>query len=197
MQKISALALLPNDFILAGFKSIEKDIKKSKTFTRFKEYWMKQWSKANISVYGLINRTNNFAESLNKSINLLNASRHPHVWRLIHNLIYIEMDKSDELKRIVAGEIITFKRNKAMKKLDSKIEDATKEFEETQDVEAFLNSVTVNEKIQNFFKERIYLEGIDDEKYSTLDYEDEDEFIPNDFRESSCFRKQFPRSCVK
>lgn len=93
MQKVSALALLPNDFVIIGFEFIAKNFIKSKTFKRFADYWRKQWAGANISVYGLVNRTNNFAESLNKSINLLIGNRHPHIWRLVHNLKLVEQTR--------------------------------------------------------------------------------------------------------
>lgn len=195
MQKIAALALLPNDFIIEGFDSIAKKFKKSKTFARFEKYWRRQWPKANISVYGLKHRTNNFAESLNKTINLLIGNKHPHVWRLIHNLILVEMDRSDELERVIAGEMIKKRANKEMKRLNEKITNATKLFEKNQNVETFLKNITFNEDLKLFFKERIHLDGIDDEGF--FDDDDDEEIIPNNFREESNFRKTFPRKCLK
>lgn len=77
IQKLSALALLPAEFILEGFNVIDQQFKKySRRWDRVKQYWKRQWRTANISVYGLVDRTNNFAESLNKSINLLIKIRH-------------------------------------------------------------------------------------------------------------------------
>lgn len=71
INKISALALLPNDYIVKGFKSIAKSIKGSMRWDKFKDYWLRQWKNANLSVYGLRHRTNNFSETLNRTINLI------------------------------------------------------------------------------------------------------------------------------
>ncbi len=182
MQEISALALLPSEFISKGFEGIAKRFKKSKTFARFAEYWRNQWEDANISVYGLKNRTNNFAESLNKTINLLIGSRHPHIWRLLNNLKLIEMDYSDELERVVDGEMIEVRRNKEMKRLNEKIIKATEIFKEEKNVKKFLIRVTHNENLPIFFKERICFEEIDNEESSD---DESDEVIPNNFREKS------------
>lgn len=193
MQKIAALALLPNNFVVAGFNSIAKNFKKSKTFARFAKYWRKQCAGANISVYGLKNRTNNFAESLNKTINLLIGNRHPNVWRLVYNLLLVEMDRSDELERVVDGEMIKERRNKEMKRLNKKILASTELFEEDHDVDKFLARVTFGENLQMFFKERIHIDGID-EGEELLD--EEDEVIPNNFRKVTNFRSAFPRKCI-
>lgn len=82
IQKVSALALLPNEFITSGFNIIDREnrsLKYSARWSRFKKYWNRQWSKANISVYGLIDRTNNFAESMNKSLNVLAKVMGPNI----------------------------------------------------------------------------------------------------------------------
>lgn len=47
----------------------------------------------------------------------------------------------------------------------------------------------------SFFKERIFLEGIDEDEYGRDDDDDDEEIIPNDFREISNFRRKFPRKC--
>lgn len=71
INKISALALLPNEYITEGFELICKSVAKSTRWDRFSGYWIRQWAKANISVYGMRHRTNNFSETLNRLINLL------------------------------------------------------------------------------------------------------------------------------
>ncbi|KAJ6647688.1 hypothetical protein Bhyg_02911, partial [Pseudolycoriella hygida] len=81
-EDICALALLPNDKIMEGFEIINKGIKHSDRWTRFAAYWKRTWSTANISVYGLVHRTNNYAETLNKTLNILVKSRHPNIWTL-------------------------------------------------------------------------------------------------------------------
>lgn len=56
IQKVSALALLPNEFISKGFQIINdenRDFIYSARWKRFKNYWKRQWRKANISVFGL------------------------------------------------------------------------------------------------------------------------------------------------
>lgn len=52
-EEVSALALLPNEYVVQGFETISKRFKKSKRWKLYSEYWMKQWSGAYISVYGM------------------------------------------------------------------------------------------------------------------------------------------------
>lgn len=195
MQKIAALALLPNEFVVPGFQSIAKQHAKSRIFSRFAKYWHRQWAEANISVYGLKNRTNNFAESLNKTINLLIGNRHPHIWRLLYNLSLVEVDRSDELVRIMAGDMIEKRRNNAMKTLDKKIKKATQKFNDDEDVARFLDRVTFNEDFRIHFKERIFIDGVDEASKVNNDDDEDDEVIPNDFLKISNIRKSHPRKC--
>lgn len=187
IQKISALALLPNEFVSKGFRVIDREnseLKDSLRWNRFKKYWCRQWKNANISVYGLPHRTNNFAESQNKSLNLLAKVKHPNIWILIEHLKTLEMDKTDELEKHRLGEIFKKRKGKdEMNRLNEKISNATKIFEEEQNVSKFLNNITFGERMENFFKERIFLEGIDDEcdDDSGFDEEEDEEFIGNDF----------------
>lgn len=195
IQKVSALALLPNEFIADGFNIInqeDRSLKYSLRWSRFKKYWNRQWKKANVSVYGLLNRTNNFAESMNKSLNLLAKVKGPNIWILIEHLKTLEMDKTDELLQHVKGQMFKIKRSEEMTRLNDKIAKATSIFEKGQDVSKFLRNVTFGDKLESFFKERIYLDGVDEydpsEESGFEEYEDD--FIPNDFDpKSNFFRK--------
>lgn len=180
INKVSALALLPNEYVVDGFKSISRKIKKNRKWRRFEKYWMKQWAKANISVYGLPHRTNNFAESLNRNINLLNIERHPNIWKLLYNLKTVDMLKSDELEQVVAGLIVKCKRKRKTIRMNKDIEEATIVFDETEDVESFLNTVTFRKKWSEFF-------GISGSFY---DNEFAEEVIPNDFNKKNNFRRR-------
>lgn len=190
IQKVSALALLPNEFISKGFEIIDnenRDFKKSLRWSRFRMYWRRQWENANVSVYGLQHRTNNFAESMNKSLNVLAKVKGPNIWILIEHLKTLEMDKTDELNQHAEG--LMFKATGEMQPLDKKIIRETTVFEKGQDVARFLKNVIHGDKLENFFKERIYLDGIDDydsDEDSGFD-EDEEDFIPNDFDANSNF----------
>lgn len=201
IQKVSALALLPNEFISDGFKIIDREnrsFKYSFRWNRFKKYWRRQWEKANVSVYGLLHRTNNFAESLNRSLNLLAKVKHPNIWILIEHLKTLEMDNTDELNQHSLGLMFKDPSNSnsdEMNRLNKKIIEATKRFKKDQDVGRFLKNVIYGDRIENFFKERIYLDGIDDYDYhedsgfEENDVEDED-FIANDFDEISNFYRK-------
>lgn len=127
IAKVCHLALLPNDFILEGFECIDKSLSNvvSKRWERFRNYWLKQWLPANISVYGLGDRTNNFSESNNKSLNLYLLKHHPNIWNLIKNLKLLEMDKSDKITRAKLGEMFELKKSKDSLSFDKKLELAT------------------------------------------------------------------------
>lgn len=185
IQKVSALALLPNEFIIDGFEVIDHEnraLKYSFRWCRFKKYWYRQWRKANISVYGLEHRTNNFAESMNKSLNVLTKVKGPNIWILIEHLKTLEMDKTDELKQHAKGLIFTITKSDEMTWLNDQISKATKIFQKGQDVAKFLRNITCGDKLENFFKERIYLDGIDDyDGDEDSGFEEEGDFIPNDF----------------
>lgn len=160
LQEMSALALLPNDFVVKGFITIDEKMGESIRWKTFREYWLDEWAHANISVYGISDRTNNFSESLNNTINSLNG-KNPKIWDLITNLKLIEMQRSDELRNNVAGEMIVTARSKEMKRLDEKIIRATNEFKKEKDVSLFLKNVTYNDRFESFFKIRIFIEGVD------------------------------------
>lgn len=186
LQLVTALALLPNEYVMTGFEIISSRFKKSKRWNAFKEYWYRQWAPANISVYGLRHRTNNFAESLNKTINSLVQHKHPNIWILIQNLKSVEMDKSDELDKAVLGAMIDTKKNQRMNDLNKQIEKAVNRFDEGQDVEAFLQNIAFNIQLQSFFKERIELNrevDPDDGDY----FDSEELFKANDFNLKSSY----------
>ncbi len=212
-QQISALALLPTEFVTPGFKIVSKAFKKSIRWNRFSNYWLNQWAPANISVYGLKDRTNNFAESLNKTLNSILKAPHPHIWLLIENLRMVEMNRSDELIKVVGGHMVKrigdketvagqkiptdkkISKSMKMKKLNEKIRNATALFDESQDIERFLKNVTYDENLESYFKERI---GIDSDYSEIENDEDFDEnIIPNDPNIESNFRKIFPRVVTK
>lgn len=199
MEEVSALALLPNEKVIEGFKIISKNFKKSERWQRFSDYWMRTWSKANISVYGLEHRTNNFSESLNKTLNIL-QSRHPNIWVLIKNLKIIDSMRVDELNKVALGHMPDTKKNKSKKdkfgnrkwkSLNKKIKKATKYLIKTNNVEGFLKKITFNEHLESYF-ENININESDCEEDS-----DEEEFIPNDYNEACNFRQKFPRAVVK
>lgn len=194
VKQVCALALLPNDFVLQGFKSIEDTFQfKSKRWTAFKKYWMKQWSTANISVYCLEHRTNNFSESNNKSLNLLLQSRHPNIWVLINELRSLENDKSDMILRQSKGEMKTV-RDQNMVRLNKKIEKANEMFEEDEDVQKFLRRVTFEENLEVFVKDQVnIMDDCDDDDEDEIDVDD---VIPNDYNVESDFRKNHPRSAA-
>lgn len=215
-QQISALALLPNEFVTPGFHVVSKQFKKSTRWSRFVSYWLKQWSPANISVYGLKDRTNNFAESLNRTINLILKAPHPHIWLLIENLRMVEMNRSDELTKVALGHMVktrkgdkenddereTGKEDKMSKRskmqiLNEKIRDATASFEKSPNVEKFLKNVTFNENLESYFKERISVDVDDSEIELEIDEDSDETVLPNDLNVESNFRKCFPRASSK
>lgn len=180
---------------------------------------MNQWSGANISVYGLKDRTNNFAESLNKTINSILKAPHPHIWLLIENLRMVEMNRSDELMKVARGHMVKTKkyeeenaagqkidenkkdekdsRSLKMKKLNEKIRNATALFDESQNVERFLKNVTFDENLESYFKERIYIDSDDSGIEDEFDEDFDETIIPNDPNIESNFRKSFPRKASK
>lgn len=183
------MALLPNQFVSIGFKLISKHFKNSKRWNRFKLYWEKQWAEAHISVYGLKHRTNNFSEALNRTINLLIERKNPNIWKLIHNLKIVEMLKSDELEQVVEGAILKCNRKKQMIRLNAKIEEATNQFNLTQDVDTFLKNVTFDENLENIFRKHIGAEDECDEDLS-------EDIIPNDYDVQSDFRQNHQRKAA-
>lgn len=187
LQEVSALALLPNDCIVPGFDSINEQMKglRSKRWANFSSYWRAYWPKANISVYGLTDRTNNFSESLNNITNSLNGPR-PHIWKLISNLKLIEMQKSDELKNNLAHEMIFSTKKDEMIRLNAKIKKATEIFDKSRDVSEFLKNVTCKDKFESVFKARIFIVGVDDDGYDDDDGVDEP-IIPNTFNDQLNF----------
>lgn len=193
-QQVSVLALLPNEYVSKGFEIISKNFVKSIRWNRFAEYWLRQWAPANISVYGLKDRTNNFAESLNKTINSILKAPHPHIWLLIKNLRMVEMNRTDELMKVRCGHMVKEKKLK-LTELNKKIDLALTKFEETKNVAQFLKNVAFNENLESYFKERIPIgEEVDD---SGIEGDFDETIIANDFDAVSNFRSNFPRAAAK
>lgn len=189
INRTSALALLPNEFVVEGFKLICKSVNKSARWDRFASYWHRQWAKANISVYGLRHRTNNFSETLNRVINLMIGRKAPNIWLLIENLQTVEMVKSDELEQVLDGLIIDTQVKKETTRMNKKIKRSIKSFNKTNDVETFLDNVTFNDDLADFFvhdfKEADYIDDFDEE------------IIPNMYNDECDFRKKHPRAAAK
>lgn len=196
VKKLCYLALLPNEFVLEGFECIDNSVSNfgSTRWERFRKYWMKQWAPANISVYGLGDRTNNFSESNNKSLNLFLLKHHPNIWNLIKNLKLLEMDKSDKITRAKLGEIFELNKSNDSLAFDKKLKLATELFEEEQDVGRFLDRVAYGTNVELFVKDQVNI--MDD--FSDVDVEDEtdDEVLPNDYNRESDFRKSHPRQAA-
>lgn len=196
IKKLCHLALLPNECVLAGFESIDASVRTigSTRWERFRKYWLKQWGSANISVYGLVDRSNNFSESNNKSLNLLNLKHHPNIWHLIKTLKLLEMDKSDKIGRAIQGEMIETKRSKDVILFNEKVAKATKLFDEDQDVARFLQRVTYGDNVELFVKDQVNI--MDDSDDTDIDDENDEEVIPNNYNRESDFRRNHPREVV-
>lgn len=199
LQEVSALALLPNDFVTKGFEYINKKMlkQKSRRWNDFSRYYKHQWYPANISVYGLAHRTNNFSESLNNITNQLSGPK-PNIWQLISNLKLLEHHKSDEFFNNKEGVMFITKKSNDMIALNKKIENATKLFEEHQDVETFLKNICFKEKLDSYFASRIFIDGVDEDDFGDDCDDDSEEIIPNwhnvelTFNRGSLKRKRSP-----
>lgn len=180
--------MLPNNFISKGFDVVDKKVQNSERWNRFSLYWKRQWRTANISVYGLRHRTNNFLESLNKSTNFLSGRSHQDIWSVIRTIKSMEMDKVDELEQNVDGKMFKTKPNKFTIEMNEKILDATLIFEETEDVDRFLSNVSYRGDIV------LTCTDSDSDNSEGEDCKDDDsddgffdDFIANDFDESNNF----------
>ncbi len=127
-------------------------------------------------MYGLRHRTNNFCETLNRTINLLIGRKNPNIWYLIDNLQTIESLKSDELKQVCSGLMIK-RTKKETKRMNKKIKCATKKFKKSKNVKRFLEYVTFNDDLADFYVH-------DFEEVDNID-DFEEEVIPNS-RNSKC-----------
>lgn len=195
VKETSALALLPQNYVALGFHYIQKQLPNSFRWNRFTSYWKRQWLNANISVFGLVDRTNNYAESFNKSVNTLLKSKHPNIWILIHNLKKIEMDYSAEISKVADGLMIKKKRSGYMTKLDDQIKKATEDFIKKKDIQLFLENATYEIHLDLYLKERLNINKDEDDVVQAED--DEEQVIPNDFRESSNLIEKKPKKIIK
>lgn len=183
IRELTALALLPQDYVTEGFDLIDNRIEESAQWIRFKSYWQRQWLPANISVYGLKNRSDNFSESFNRSFNLLNGKPHQNIWIVLKNLKRMEMDKADQLLKHHPGKMMKKATNRISENLNKKIDEATNRFNETGDVHRFLQNISQDDQIQKACKQSHLLEDDED------DADNEELFIPNDFNENAIFKK--------
>lgn len=101
------------------------------------------------------------------------------------------MQKSDELKNNVAGEMITTQKKNEMIRLNAKIKKATDIFDKNRDVAQFLKHVTYNDKFESVFKARIFINGVDDD--GADDDGSDDPIIPNTFNDQLNFLSALKR----
>lgn len=174
VQEVCALALLPNNFISEGFRAIDTKYRRFKRWNRFAKYWSRQWKRANVSVYGLINRCNNFSEALNRVLNKLNGKAHQDIWVVLGNLKDLEMLKADELVKHVKGKMFDKRRTGRMIELNKKIDNATETFEKTLDVKRFLRNMTYQSIFDTLFRNEILFEG---ENESDIEDENNDDSV--------------------
>lgn len=191
LQEVSALALLPNDDVLPGFNIISMKMESlgSKRWKKFSSYWKKQWPGANISVYGLTDRTNNFSESLNNITNSMNGPK-PDIWKLISNLKLVETHKSDELKNHVGSLMYTTRGSQEMSRLNDTINKATAIYNKNKNIEEFLANITFSKRLESFFKERIFIVGVDNDDLDDDNADYEDVIIPNSFNVELNFERR-------
>lgn len=170
---------LTNCFSLPTDKTVTS---KSERWSRFKKYWTRQWRGACISVYKIVNRTNNFAESLNKSINGLIGARRPHIWKLIERLNLLDLDYSNQITKADDGKIYKKHMSKITSALNELIENATDVFNKKKDVQRFLKNVTYDIRLELMLKDRLNV----NQDILEDDYE---EIIPNNFNPSTNFEE--------
>ena len=184
VNKVVALALLPNNYITRAFDYICKSAPESQRWNRFRTYFENQWIKANISVYGVLLRTNNYCETLNRNINKLVEQKGPNIWKLILTLQTVEMLKSDELEQI-DGPMPKVRQSKKTIAFEKKVKAATEQFDQTDNFEEFIDFMSFNEDLAKALNIQ----------QSDLNHSDEDDniIIPNHFNAVSEFRKAHPR----
>lgn len=169
------------------FYFADKKATNSRRWNRFKSYWLKQWKPANISVYGIVDRTNNFAESLNKSLNVLIGARHPNIWKLIERLKLLDLDYSKKIQQASKGKIFREYKKQLTTSTNKQIKSATEIFDRTKDIERFLQNVTYDIRLDVLLKERLNINEMDeDEKH------DYDEIVPNSFNPKTTRKRKNP-----
>ena len=142
VKKMQVLPLLPENFIASAFTKIAAEVDKELfLWIRFKKYWIRQWLRANISVFGSSKRTNNVCEQFNRNLNRYVKIAHPNIWQLIHNLQRIDFMNSKEYLLAKQGEIAPRNRKRSSLKLNAKIKTLTNRFKQDHSIMKFINSM--------------------------------------------------------
>lgn len=145
--------------------TVDETIKvKSLPWSRFKNYWYKQWRRANISEYVKGNRTNNNAETLNKSTTP--TTPYPNIWELLEQLDLYFSNKiigADDRKMFLD-------HNKSVTiSVNMRIRRTTDFVDRTEDIKRFLNNVTHDIKLNVSIRDNRNFNEMDE--YENDDYD--------------------------
>lgn len=98
VQMAMVLPLLPANAIERGMACIRKFIGAHGQVLC--DYLEKQWSRKDISVFGFVNRTNNYAESFHSQLKGTIQVAHPSVWLFLDHLRKANHNKAMDLLRV-------------------------------------------------------------------------------------------------
>ncbi|XP_019879374.1 uncharacterized protein LOC109607312 [Aethina tumida] len=102
------LPLLPQDNFAAGIEEVEAWMRngvqgQEQMITAFVTYLRRQWTRANVSVFGEEMRTNNSVESFHNSLVRMIGRKHPNIWVFVTHLLNMENAKASDLVRMTRG----------------------------------------------------------------------------------------------
>lgn len=93
------------------------------------------------------------------------------------------------MEQVVGGLMIDKAVQKETTRMNKKIDKAVKRFKKSRDVGTFLDNVTFNDDLADFF--------VHDFKEVDIIDEFDEEVIPNSYDDVCDFRRKHPRSCLK
>ena len=144
VMSVMSIPLLPANNIHGAFDYLIGDINDAR-LDRLKNYIERQWkqriSPEELSVYRLVSRTNNAAESFNRQLNKGRSTRHTNFFDFLRRVTTVFEKYFLELSRFRNGLQITRPVNSAQRKNNLKLENAWTRFEENGNLPSFFTSI--------------------------------------------------------
>lgn len=139
VQMAMTLPLLPRDKVQHGMRVVADVLGGDDAGKALSNYLVTQWSDKDISVFGTMSRTNNYAESFHRDLMRTFHSSHPNVWHFVDKLRLVNNDKSMDLRRLQRGTSTAAPKRKHETVKEHKIKCAQNLLQIDGNVSAFLS----------------------------------------------------------
>lgn len=144
VMSVMSIPLLPATNIHGAFDyllGVINDVRLDRLKNYIERQWKQRVTPEELSVFRLVNRTNNAAESFNRQLNKGRSTRHTNFFDFLRRVMTVFEKSFLELSRLHNGLQITRPINATQRKNELKLENAWNRFQENGNLPSFFTSI--------------------------------------------------------